>query len=299
VREEVRPPFGRILNGHVFMPSATVPGALVTTSFASYLVAGLGSTTGSFQIGSRTFSGTYDFAGAGSVLGYEHAFGPYFSARFSLNEIIYSGIDGKSALAVGTQVQFGGLLGATASLPVGDSLRLALLFDIGSTPSLGLTLGTGIQSIVNSCQQPTGCNIDTSQLFGSTQVQTTQPAVAATWAPIRALGVTGNLAYAHLSQKRHETTFSSDVMSLGIASDFDFGAISSVPIGLMLQFNWTAPISGQGVQHVTDLGGGIFYTGRQHLAVGVQLVARRFAVEQSLNVSWKTYITTIGLGYYW
>ena len=298
-REEARPPFGRILNGHVFMPSAAVPNALVTTSFASYLVAGFGSTTGSFQVGSQNFSGTYDFAGAGSVLGYEHAFGPYFSARLSINEIIYSGIDGKSATAVGTKVQFGGLLGVTASLPVGDSLRVALLLDAGSVPSLGLTVGTGIQNIVNSCGQPSGCDVDTSQLFGTTQVQTVQPAVAATWAPMRALGITGNVAYAHLSQKQHDTTFDADTVSLGVSTDYDFGAVSSVPLGLMLQFDWTAPVSGSGVQHVTDLGGGIFYTGREHLAVGLQLIARRFAVEQNLNVSWQTYITTIGLRYYW
>ena len=92
---------------------------------------------------------------------------------------------------------------------------------------------------------------------------------------------------------------SSSSVSLGASTDYDFGAVSSVPIGLMLQFSWTAPVSGSGVQHVTDLGGGIFYTGREHLAVGLQLIARRFAVEQNLDVSWKTYITTIGLRYYW
>jgi hypothetical protein len=123
--------------------------------------------------------------------------------------------------------------------------------------------------------------------------------VAATWAPTRALGITGNVAYAHLSQKQHDTTFDADTVSLGASTDFDFGAISSVPVGLMLQFSWTAPVSGSGVQHVTDLGGGVFYTGREHLAVGLQLIARRFAVEQNLNVSWETYITTIGLRYYW
>lgn len=298
-REEARRPFGRVLNGHAFMPSAAVPNALVTTSFASYLVALIGSTTGSFQVGSQDFSGTYDFAGAGAVLGYEHAFGPYFSARLSINEAVYSGIDGKSAVAVGTQVQFGGLLGVTASLPVGDSLRVALLLDAGSVPSLALTVGTGIQDIVNTCGQPSGCTVDTSQLFGATQVKTVQPAVAATWAPMPSLGITGNVAYAHLSQKQHGTTFDADTLSLGVSTDYDFGAVSSVPIGLMLQFSWTAPISGSGVQHVTDLGGGIFYTGREHLAVGLQLVGRRFAVEPTLDVSWKTYVTTIGLRYYW
>src|SRR5512139_1683632 len=40
----------RILNGHVFMPSAEVPGALTTTSFGTFLILGLGKTSGSFQV---------------------------------------------------------------------------------------------------------------------------------------------------------------------------------------------------------------------------------------------------------
>ena len=42
----------------------------------------------------------------------------------------------------------------------------------------------------------------------------------------------------------------------------------------------------------TDLGGGIFYTGRKDLAAGVQFVSRRFAVVPNVDVSWKTYLAT-------
>src|SRR5512140_2160348 len=88
--EEVPVPEGRVLNGHVFMPSATVAGALTTTSFASFMVLGLGTTSGSFQVADRTYSGSFDYAGTGAVLGYEYAFLRYFSARFTLADIIYS-----------------------------------------------------------------------------------------------------------------------------------------------------------------------------------------------------------------
>ena len=49
----------------------------------------------------------------------------------------------------------------------------------------------------------------------------------------------------------------------------------------------------------TDLGGGIFYTGRKDLAAGVQFVSRRFAVVPNVDVSWKTYLATMGLRYFW
>ena len=50
---------------------------------------------------------------------------------------------------------------------------------------------------------------------------------------------------------------------------------------------------------MTDLGGGIFYTGRKDLAAGVQFVSRRFAVVPNVDVSWKTYLATMGLRYFW
>lgn len=298
--QQVPRPQGRILNGHVFMPSATVPGALVTTSFASYLLLGLGSTTGSFTIGDRNFNGTYDYAAIGAVLGYEHAFGRYFSARLSLNDVIYSGINGESAFAVGTQFQVGGSLGVTASLPVGDAVRVAVLFDVGSVPGLALTIGSGLRAIIDRCQAG-NCTVGNGDIFGTRNATTIQPALAANWAVSRALGITGNVAYLHVSQDQNLGTVSGDALSLGLASDFDFRAIGWAPIGLMLQFNWTAPFNGDApaLQHVTDLGGGIFYTGRENLALGIQLVARRFAVQPDLAVSWKTFISTVGLRYYW
>ena len=50
---------------------------------------------------------------------------------------------------------------------------------------------------------------------------------------------------------------------------------------------------------MTDLGGGIFYTGRPHLALGLQIVNRRFKVQPDVKVDWGTWLATIGLRYYW
>ena len=300
-REEVPLPEGRILNGHVFMPSATVPGALTTTSFASYLLVAYGKTTAPpFTIGDKTYQGSFDYAGIGAILGYEYAFLRYFSARFSINEIVYSGINGSSAIVVGTALATGGTLGLTASLPIGDSLRVGLLFDAGFQPGLALTIASGLQTIINNCKQgSSNCTVGDNSIFGMNNAITVQPALAANWAPWRPLGFTANVAYLHVSQDRNNGTFSGDAVSLAGAADFDFLAISKVPIGLQLQFNYTAPISGTGLQHVTDLGGGIFYTGRKNLALGLQLVSRRFAVQPNVDVSWDTFLSTVGLRYYW
>jgi len=289
---------GRTLNEHRFLPAADVPWPFTVTSLTSYLLLGYGETTSQFTIRNQTFGGTREYAAAGGFLAYEYAFLDYFSARAHLSETIFSGINGGSALAVGTQVQIGFGFGATASLPIGDTLRVGFLLDYDTVPRLGLTVAAGLRSIADSCQQPSGCVIDTSKIFGSTNVHTLSPALAASWAPLRGLGLTANVAYQHVTSSG-DTTVEGDVFYVGGAVDYDFGDISSVPVGLQVQAAWTAPFSGSGISHVTDFGGGIWYTGRKDLAAGVQLVSRRFAVTPNVDVTWKTFIATMGLRYFW
>jgi hypothetical protein len=301
--EQVPVPEGRILNGHVFMPSATVPGALTTTSFGSFLVLGYGKTTGSVTVGDKQYTGNFDYAGVGAIIGYEYAFLKYFSARLAINEIVFSGINGSSAIVIGTTLATGFNLGVTASLPIGDSLRLGVLLDAGFQPGLALTIANGLQSIISSCTTGSDgrphCEVGDGSIFGMNNAKIIQPALAANWVPWRPLGVTANFAYLHVSQDRNDGTFNGDALTLAGAADFDFLAISSVPIGLQVAFSWTAPINGTGLQHVTDLGGGIFYTGRKNLALGLQLVSRRFGVQPTVDVSWSTWLSTIGMRYYW
>jgi hypothetical protein len=291
-------PYGRALNGHVFVPAADVPWPFVVTSLTSDLVLGYGQTTGNAQIGNEAFGGTLSYAGAGGLLGYEYAFLDHFSARAVINQIVYSGINGKSALAVGSQVRLGFSAGVTASLPLGDKARVGLLLDFLSNPTLGLTLASGLSAFADTCVQTSGCHVDPSKSFNSTNVLTLQPALAASWAPIRTLGVTANVAYQRLGSTGTNSV-SGNAIYLAAAADFDFGATSSVPVALQLQFSWSAPINATGAQHVTDLGGGVFYTARKELSAGVQVISRRFAVSPQVDVSWSTVIMLAGLRYFW
>ena len=199
---------------------------------------------------------------------------------------------------IGTALSTGGSLGFTASLPLGDTLKLGILVDGSVGPGLALTIGNGISSIIKSCQQG-NCVVGEGNVFEKHNSFTVQPALAMNWAPWRPFGITANVSYAFVTQDLNEGSFSGQVFGLGVALDFDFKAISSVPIGLQAVFAWSAPISGTNLQHVTDVGGGIFYTGRPHLALGLQLVQRRFKVQPTVDVSFSTWLATIGLRYYW
>jgi hypothetical protein len=294
------PPHGRVLNGHTFMPALDVPGALLTTSFTSALLVGLGQTSASVQISDKTLSGNFEYAAIGAVIGYEYAFLDYFSARLALTELLFTGINGRSAIAVGTGLQGGIGGGLTFSLPVADSLRLGVLFDASVVPNFGLTIGNGVRSIIEACRSPQGCDLRSGDFFQQKSVTQVQPALAASWAPFSALGVTANASYIWANQHLNGSNSSGNAFQLGTALDFDFKAISEVPVGLMFQFSWIAPFNGEALQHVSDIGGGIFYTGRKNLALGAQVIDRRYAVVPGVvNVTWKTFLVDIGMRYYW
>jgi hypothetical protein len=290
------------------MPVLGMVSPFNTTSFGTFMSMGYGSTTGSLSLQlpgnplppPTTFSGTVSYAAIGGILGFEAAFLDHFSARVVLSETLYSGITGTAAAVVGTNARLGGDFGFTASLPIGQSVRLAGIFDVSYAPQMGLLLGPAIKSAFDSCS--TGirdCRFDFSKLFEQKNVLTIEPGVAASWAPLTSLGVTGNLTYAHSSLSNSNSgAVTSDAMSLGVATDFDFHAISSVPVGLQVSWNSRFPFAGGG-DGFTDLGLGFFYTGRKNLSLGLQVIDRRFRVVPDVDASWTTFIALIGLRYYW
>ena len=293
------PSEGRILNGHPFLPAADVRGPFTVTSFGSFVNLGYGTTSGAFQLGGRVINEGFDYALFGAILDYELAFLRYFSARLAFNTEGFSGSNWSSALAVGSRLQIVASGGFTASIRLGDAIRIGFLLDGSFGPNVLLTIGQGIRAVIDSCQQPSGCDIDRGQVLSLVHVFTIQPAAAVSWAPLPPLGLTANLAYLYATQTDSGSNFNGNALVPAFAAEFDFGRISSVPIAIQFQFRWVAPVSGTQLQHVTDLGGGVFYTGRQELSLGLQLVFRRTAVTSNVDVSFSNFLTTIGLRYYW
>jgi hypothetical protein len=292
------PPEGRVLGGHVFMPSPIVAGPFVTTSFTTQMILLAGSTDASVTIGDQVVSGSLDFAGLGAFAGYEHAFGRHFSARVWLDDFLYSGITGAAVAIVGSQVQVGVGAGATASLPIGNNLRLGVLLDASSVPSIALTITEALRDIVDACEAG-DCNLDTTSAVEVENLVTVEPAVAVAWAPLEALGVTGNLAYVHLDG--NGSTGTAEAMRLGAALDLDLLPLVRFPLGLQAQVSWLSPMGDDaGIDEATDVGFGIHYTGRRNVALGVQLLGRRFSVQPGIaDTSWSAFLTRISLRYYW
>jgi hypothetical protein len=290
------------------MPVFGMVSPFTTTSFGTFMSVGYGSTTGGFTLQlpgnppppPQTVRGSVSYAAIGGIVGFEVAFLRHFSARLAFSETLYSGLTGVAAAVVGSNARLGGNLGFTASMPVGESMRVAAVFDTSYAPAMGLLLGPAIRSAFDSCSSGiTDCRFDFGKLFEQRNVLTVEPGVAGSWAPLTALGVTGNLTYVHSSLTNSNSgSASSDAISLGVAADYDFHDISSVPVGVQLSWNSRFPFAGSG-DGFSDLGAAVFYTGRKNLSLGLQLVDRRFKVVPDVDVSWTTFIALIGLRYYW
>jgi hypothetical protein len=290
------------------MPVMGVVGPFATTSFGTFLTLGAGSTRGSVTlqipgttVPPQTFEGEVSYVALGGVISFEYAFLRNFSARIALTETLYSGTTGAAAAVVGTNARLGGGIGLTGSLPIGDSLRLAGVFDAGYIPRFGLLLGPAIKAAFDSCATGVSdCRFDFSKLFEQRNVLRVTPGVAAGWTPMKPLGISGNLSYAYSSISTEGSgVVSESSLSMGVAADFDFKTVSSVPIGLQATWNTELPLTSSDSTSFTDLGGGVFYTGRKELALGLQAVDRRFRVSPAVDVNWGTIITMIGLRYFW
>jgi len=293
------------------MPTLGIQGPFAITSFGTFLTLGQGSTVGFVTIqlpGSpppapSTYSGNIEYVAIGGVLTYEYEFLRGVSARVGLSESLYSSTTGASLAVVGTNIRLGFGAGVTAGLTLGESVRLAAVFDVTSAPRLGLLLGPAINSAIESCRTGlTSCEFDFGQLFQQQNVLELQPGLAASWAPHRSLGLTANLSYAHSSIEvtgANAGTSSTGGVSLGVAADFDFMGVSKVPVGLQLTWNSLIPVSGERTSRFTDVGGGLFYTGRKDLSLGLQLFVRRFQVVPAVEVSWTTVLAMVGLRYFW
>jgi hypothetical protein len=290
------------------MPVLGMVSPFTNTSFGTFLSVGFGSSTGhlSLQLPGNPppppsiISGSVSYAAIGGVVSFEAAFLEHFSGRAIFTETLYSGTTGAAAAVIGSNARLGADFGLTASLPLTPSIRVAAVFDVSYVPATGILLGPAIKYAFDSCAMGiTNCRFEFSRLFEQKNVLTVEPGGSASWAPYPSFGLTGNLTYVHSSLTNSNTgSLSTNALSMGLAADFDFLAISEVPVGVQLSWNSRFVFS-ESTDGFTDLGGAVFYTGRKNLSVGFQLVDRRFRVVPDVDVSWKTFIALIGLRYYW
>lgn len=287
------------MDGHQFLPSQLIETPFRETTFKLGILYGFGSATGPGYIisgGQLVQSGQadYTFAAFAQTFRYEYRFAEWLSAGAVVLTNLYSGIDGPSAIAVGAEVGLGFGLRVKAGHRFGP-IETAIIVDASTAPEFGLVVAAGIANAIRNGALDPGAALQT------THALTVTPLATASWALFPALGLTLNAGYVYKSLRLNGVNIANqNGVQLAAMADFDFGKISSVPVGLTAGYRLTAPLgdSGEsGVERVDDISGGIFYTARRELGLGMEIGWRAFTIRPPLDS--KGVLLQLSLQYYW
>jgi len=253
---------------HVFIPRVAVHDPF-TTSFIS--------STSGFADGSGN-GPTFDLDGKPvniadyKIVAYQQAFTgqwgvlDWLALRLQATGTVYTGANASGVAGVGVNGVIRANVGATMSWELSPRIRLGFLLDVGFGPSVGLNILQSIrQSIADGSVQ--------------TPVETTSstivtPTISSAWTLTRGLGLIANAAYSHNSVAVEAETAGVDALGVEAALDLDLRELGSIPLGLSLSYNAAYSIGYQRFR-LYVLSGGIFYTGRRELTVGIELGYRR------------------------
>lgn len=278
----------------MFIPSGLVRQPFTNTAFGMSVSFGFASATGDRLDASGNPVGKEDFTYSAIALGFdlEVAVLPWLSVRGDVAGGVFTGIDGESVLVVGASGFGGGTVGLVAGRPFGERLRAALTFDVSYVPQLEITIADGLVRAIE-----TG-TIDTGEIFAQTNQLVFSGGVTAAYAVNRAFGLSGAAAFVRPRLERNSITTHQDGVSLAALADVDFRRLrGSIPLGVTAGWRGDLPIGGSGLSRVHHFIAGLSYTGRDALALGVELEWREFTLRSTLDSS--AAIATVAMRYYW
>jgi len=183
---------------------------------------------------------------------------------------LYSGIDGPSAVVVGAAIGVGAFVRGTAGRRLGP-VQAALTFDASYAPRFGILVFDAIEKALQDRELESGAALELTNAW------TMKPGFAVSWAPTAALGLTAAVDYQWVSlDLEGPDTERQDGFDAGIAADLDFGTFTKVPVALIGAFHVLGPLGSSDIDRVTDFSGGVFYTGRPELVLGLEVARRSF-----------------------
>ena len=299
---------GREMNGHLFLPSHLIDDPFSYTAFGVAFGMGSGNALGDTinvtpPVTPPIFGPPqkeYGYTGLGVLVAMNARILEYLSARAILTTVAYLGSGDGSALVIGTSARITGAVGVKGSLPVGENFRFAASLDATYGPVLGVLVGQGIQDVIAACRDPaTGCTLDPAQFLQKSNTLTWIGGLSGAWAPLPYLGFIANAQF--IAPTRTESgaaSVSQNGYTLALMADFDARPlIAWLPLGMNLTYANTSPIGGNGVSTTQDYGVGLYYTGRPHLALGLEIDWRKGRLD-STQVSSST-LAWLNFRYYW
>jgi hypothetical protein len=287
----------RALDGHVFILSQLVPGPFSFTAFGTSTLGGYGNARGPLYDRSGVQIGTQDFpTGAfGQGLDFELAITRDVGLRFAAMAAAYSGVSARGAFAVGTTGQYSASAGGVVGHQFGP-VRAAAVLDVGVRPQLSLLVANPVIEAIQTRQLDEGSALQSGSRFF------VNPGLSAAWAPHPAFGLVGEARYLWLRQ-----IVGDDVRTirqgavLAASADLDLHPLAGVPIGLQALCRFEVPFGDDSTEQVTQFGGGIYYTGRVRLQLGLEVVdyQSHLRPHSTFTLPIDAAIGTVRFRYYW
>jgi hypothetical protein len=260
---------GRRLGGHTFLLSEFLPNPFITTELSS--ITSLGLAFLHVPIAGTASVSTYDLAAFSQAAQLQLGFADVFALRFGAAANAESGTTPDAALVAGAMLgyAFGG--GAALSGRVGR-LRLTASFDVRRRNDYDFDIADAIQ------RSAAAGTVTTATLLVNTATLSYRPGVQLAFALGPASGIIAHVRFDHDSASTAATasvaatSTTLDAVEAGAALSIDLRAASLVPVGLLFSYNRVSVIHGDGSSH--QAGAGLFYTGRYHLSVGLEVRGR-------------------------
>lgn len=262
------PPPRHTLGEHVFIPRNEVVDPFTTSYVASTSGFARGSATGpTFDLNGQPVNlADYEIIAYSQLFSGQWGITDWLALRIRASGTFYGGANGSAAAGIGVNAIIRAGIGTTMSWQLAPNFRLGALVDLGFGPSVGIDILDSIRQSIAEGSVQTPVNSSSSTVL--------TPAVSAAWTVTRGLGAVFNLSYTHNAVRADESSGGTDVLAGQAALDLDLRELGSIPLGLAVSYSAGYSVGDERFRRWV-LGGGIFYTGRQALTLGLELAYRR------------------------
>jgi hypothetical protein len=291
------PQWRRELAGHVFIPSLVVTDPFTSTNFSINTLAGYSWITGpGFDIrGDEIGRASYVAEALGEAVSFQASLARWLALRLSGGGGLNGGSGGRSALVVGAVAPILLGVGATASW------KLGRIFRLGGTVDFVYSYSKLIQPLSAVQASLTENQVDTAQLSQRINGYSVTPGASLAIAPIRAIGLIASAQYLWNGLYGDVSSASLSYIVLGASGQLDLRPICAlVPIAFLLSYRAQIPLQSH-TRYAHALEGGLFYTGRHAIDLGVEAQLKWFDLRPDTRLELDTLQLTVSvlLRYHW
>jgi hypothetical protein len=274
----------RALNDHIFIPSLIVPDPFVPTAFSLLTGGGIADarTPPPELAGYRFGDGRYRLASLAATIGFSAGITRWLGVRLFGVAAGFGAVGMDAAAAVGGTLFYDALFGLTVSGPLGRRVRLGLVVDA----DWGQARSVVPRDLLDGGLRAARVQDLTIDTITRTSIGVL-PGLSVAVAPHAALGLVGTVQAGWERTEDDRTRARTDGGTVVVATvvDLDLRALTrALPIGFVAAYRARLPFaSDERPSH--DAEAGIYYTGRDALAVGLTARARWFELRPGVDAT--------------